>query len=409
MKAQKIKQKDTVDFYIDESQAKKVFGLLLERLARKGPPYNTAHVPQADMFLPTNLNKKTREHATFLFVLCLWMRGGVESDTAAAFLGDMYQEEPELFVPESYVHGDKEQTEAQISMVKDALRRYRLDQRVDENACGWVYNMRKLARFWGGDPRRFMDDRPDFGTLVRRIKSRRADRKSFLGEHDREGFMYFREKMVAMLAYFLMDADLVPMFYAPVPVDFHVLRVLIASEVIRVRGKSTEETIGVDFMRTTVLQLAREATEGYCRSHRVSPIALADSLWLLSRTLCRRNPGNSGYVTDSRKDPNWKGRRRFHGPKWSVEELAMPGKVESFRRSCGLCPLNGSNGTCAFNVVSGAYYVAGQLRPERLRFVPTELQAHFLDHPEFQGTEHHLIDETVRFAPIPFDDQGQEA
>ena len=84
--------------------------------------------------------------------------------------------------------------------------------------------MRKLDRFWSGDPRKLMDDKPKFKVLVKRIMGKTTRKGVFFYNIDKaQGFMYFREKMVAMIAYFLMDAKLVPMFYTPVPVDFHVI------------------------------------------------------------------------------------------------------------------------------------------------------------------------------------------
>jgi hypothetical protein len=425
-----------LEFYASKRQAKKVFDAIIKRLSEKGPPYNTAHVPQA--VLPSNMVHGSKEHAIFLFILCLWMRGGVESATATSFLKNMYEQRPDVFIPETYWNWGPDLTRKQVDRISEVLTEHRLGQRVEENALGWVYNMRKLAQFWEGDPRKLMTDRPRFNVLARRIIGKTSGKQGqFINEDNPNGFMFFREKMTAMIAYFLMDAGLVPMFYAPVPVDFHVLRLLVSNQVIRVRGKDVKETVGVDFMRNVTQRLAREMTEWYCREYQVSPVALCDALWLLSGTLCRANPGNSGYVTDDQRrlalkesrvvvnshpmldidmesngaaveaDPiqdgltgpssDITGRKRYRGLKRDADTLRKPTLVRSFEKSCGVCPLQD---TCRYNISSGAYYTAGMLLPERLRVIPPALQADFLESPGFKGSFHAPVDPTVRFAKI---------
>lgn len=427
-------------FYGDKRQALRVFDAMINRLAEKGTPYNTAHVPQADQFLPTNLEKGTREHAIFLFIICLWMRGGVESDTATTFVKALHENRPELFDP--FAYSDPNSTREQIASVAEALTEYKLGQRVNENAPGWVYNMRKLARFWNGDPRTLMSDKPRFKDLIRRIKGKTTSDEGFKNEDNPNGFMYFREKMAAMLAYFLMDAGLVGMFYTPVPVDFHVLRLCSTNLIFRIRGMKVKDMVGVDFYRPQNLRIAREITEWYCRKRRVSPVALCDALWLLSRTLCRNNPGNSGYVLDTRRqilasvkknvelktdflfeiegsvNPRMetsyelfdgpdqiKGRKRYQGLRFNAEELASPGLVRRFEHSCGLCPVSGF---CRFNISSGSYYVKGKLLAERLRFIPPQHQTDFLGHADFGEALRPAGDPSVRYSRIYLDDDVSE-
>jgi hypothetical protein len=422
-----------LQFYADRRQAKIVFDALIKRLSEKGPPYHAAHVPQAQQFLPSNMACGSREQAIFFFMLCLWMRGGVESDTASRFLKEMYEKEPGVFIPDRYWDWGPESTQNQVSYMTGILQRYRLGQRVEENAAGWVYNMRKLARFWNSDPRELMKDKPKFKVLARRIIGETGKDGAFVNEDNPNGFRFFREKMAAMIAYFLMDAGLVPMFQAPVPVDFHVLRLLVSNSVIRVRDKSIEKAVGIDFMKSRVQALARKTTEWYCKKYRISPVALCDSLWLLSRNLCRFNPGNSGYAADDKRKSVLKamrtvhddhpvldgmemdgnvnstaspdemtgleGRRRYLGLRREENALLKTTMVKSFKESCGVCPLNGF---CRYNISAAAYYTAGMLLPERLRFIPPDGQVSFLDHSAFRDTFGAPVDPTVRFAQIKF-------
>lgn len=456
-----------LQFSVSKKQALLVFDRLIERLSEKGAPYNTALVPQANHAMPVTLVEKVgkRDHAIYLFILCLWMRGGTESDTAMNFLAPLYDARPELFVPEYFIMGQDNTIPQLVREVADALNEYKLNQRVEENSVGWVYNMRKLATFWQGDPRNLMKDKPDFKTLCSRViskkkKTQKGDRAVFVDIDKPGGFMYFQEKMAGMIAYFLMDAKLVPMFYAPVPVDIHVLRILVTNGIIYPKGKrKPEDSIGIDFYREAVRAHARDITEWYCRERKVSPVALCDTLWLLSRSFCRRNPGNSGYVVDKkRKDlelerratarnsaggddlllgfgdsipdvaqqvksspeeletdtlqtelalseddaGELKGRKRYMGFRFHPADIwSTAHRVERFDKSCGRCPVQS---TCLFNITSAAYYVAGQLLPERLRLKPPAVQEDLLDHPAFCSAHNVLVDPRVRFAPIPFDE-----
>lgn len=418
-------------FYADYVQAEKVFDNLIRRLSEKGVPYDTAQVPQADHFLPRNLEKGGKQHANFLFMLCFWMRGGVESDTAAIFLAKMHEENPVLFEPQIYNQSTSKTVDL-IAMVRDELIKHRLNQRVKENAVGWVYNMRKIARHWNGDPRNLMNDKPSFDTLVSRIIGKTTSGDNLLiNEDSPNGFMFFRHKMTAMIAYFLMDFGLVPHFYTPVPVDFHVLRLLVTNLILRVEGLDVDLAIGIDFTKAEALKAARDVTEWYCRERKVSPIALCDSLWLLSRTLCRNNPGNSGYVLDIKRKQQARkartrdaqveeeilvgmesdfppsdspieisGRKRYQGLRFTFEDLMEKSRARRIEQTCGRCPVRE---TCTYNISSGHYYVGGKLVPERRRVVPSESQINFLNLEGFSSLKSKPSKAKIRFAEIHLD------
>ncbi len=420
-------------FYADRSQGKKVFDLLIERLRQKGPPYNKALVPQTVKFVPKNLERGSAAHAVYMFMLCLWMRGAVESNTTALSLKDMYEARPELFDPNLFLENGESATTEQARLIREAMLTFQLGSGINENVQGWVYNMRKLARFWHCDPRLLMNDKPEFPVLVRRLVGRTKHSKKefdFANEDRPYGFMFFREKMVAMIAYFLMDARLVPMFFAPAPIDIHVMRILTTTQVLRVEGKTAEETIGINFLRPQAQNAARDVTEWYCRKYRISPIALCDAIWLLSSNLCKHNPGNSGYVFDPIRDrkaelkrktgsehpelgleistqaqengadaaAKIKSRDRYMGLRWSAEEISdNPTLRRKFDRSCGRCP---AEKECCFNISAAGQYNGYGLIPECFRRKPKNNQHDFLHHDEFRDTFRGEIHPEVRFTKI---------
>lgn len=404
-------------FEIDYTRAKLVFHALIERLRERGAPYHAAAVPQIDANLPINMARGTVEHAIFFFAACLWMRGGTESGTAVRLLKKMFENEPNMFKPSFFADGSYFQS--YIPYVAETLKAYKLGQQIGQNAKGWIHNMRELALRWKGDPRELFRGKPSFETLCKRIiRHRMPKQKGQSGDAGYEGFMFFREKMVAMLAYFLMDSGLVPLQYVPVPVDFHVLRILVTNRIVLVKGKSLEETIGVDFLKKSVQNLARKVTLWYCKKFRISPIALCDALWLLSRTLCRNNPGNSGYVADPQRhamkyagqdslpfmndiQPTHfppRGRMRYLGMRFDDRELEK--MQPRFKASCHICPVEKF---CKFNVTSAMCYVGGKLVPERLRFVPTNgvaVQKTLFGTDTFIDAQTSPVRRDVRFAEI---------
>src|SRR4051812_45096623 len=76
-----------------------VLDLLTRRYEAKVYPYNQpgARLPQE--FLPRNMPRGGVTEAVYFMRLCTYMRGGIQSDTAAKLLSKLYYRRPELFNP----------------------------------------------------------------------------------------------------------------------------------------------------------------------------------------------------------------------------------------------------------------------------------------------------------------------
>ncbi len=268
---------------IDWNRAQYVFDTLIGAFRNKSYPYDRVFPPQIKENLPQNLVWGSREHANFLFHSCYYMRGGIQSDEAFRRLSSIYSEHPAMFNPETF---EKEPSLYDSKNIVRILQEHRLGYH-KQIAGFWIKNAHKLNLFWKGSPLSVFEKAKDYEDLCKILIAngkREADK--------RNGFHGFQYKMVSMLVYFYVDALLIDPISFPIPVDFHVLRILTANKLLVVEGMES----GMDLFKDEYKASARELTEVYCIKNAVSPVELCEALWLLSRTLCVLNPGNSSVV-----------------------------------------------------------------------------------------------------------------
>lgn len=335
-------------------RAEQVFGKMLAALAAKSFPYNVSQVPHVEDNLPKSLVRGGREEARFLFVVCFYMRGGIESDTAFISLARLYETDRRYFLDD---FSDPAQQDEWQQQLRQVLPKVGLQNRVEEVSRQWVANLAKLDHYWQGDPRMLFDGTTSFEVLCQRIVSRKNHGGEFRPEQP-QGFYGFQEKMVSMLAFFLMDTGLVPYCHLPVPVDFHVIRILVANELLTFPGTTLAQDVYGN--GKLLLAAARKLTYEYCQQNDVSYLRLCDALWLLSRYLCHRQPGNRS------KFGKRAGRRSEVFPikfGWNQRWLA------TYDGCCRVCPIEAF---CKYNVPSGNYYLQGRVLRRGLRPKPPQ-------------------------------------
>ena len=276
------------------------------------------------------------------------MRGGITSETAILALGRLYLKAPKIFIPQTFL-----QPQGKKRRVRQHLTNNGLGYNAKETARNWVENFGKLERFWDGSPALLFANVENYEDICKRIIHN--GNKS---AENPNGFYGFREKMVSMLIHFLMDAEIIPPFTFPVPVDFHVLRILVAHELLVVKGTQP----GDNLYQPAVLVAARKLTETYCRKHGVNSLRLGDALWLLSSALCRLHPGNE-TIYGKRE-----GRRTILRP--IVPDWNNPNHYNRYAQACGQCPIERS---CRHTVPAGHYYVRGELVIRGSRAKPATL------------------------------------
>lgn len=310
----------------------------------------------------------SREHALYLFILCIWMKGGIISAVAIEKLTKFYEVNPEMFLPENFL----ELTENELSWVSDWLRvelpKYGLGVNVEESRLTWIRNIRKLACYWDSDPRKifakseiraksawksYRAAKATYDTIAKILvrKSSQTPEK-FLDLPT--GFFGFQHKMVSMLIYFYVHAGIISSIPYPVPVDFHILRVLFATGVLKMQENKKERwgTRMWDY-RERFLKCAREVTLRYVVETRCDAEHFSEALWLISQVWCWQHPGNRAQVEKSTKRKARK--RRIRHPEWAWDDT----NKRRYDTTCARCPVEEF---CEWNIPSAYYYVKGVIK-----------------------------------------------
>lgn len=288
-------------YYTDTHRAEEVFDRLIEMLREDKHPFDHSEPPQVVGNMPINLDmKKERKMlALYLWASCYYMRGGIDSLVAFRRLTLIYERKKYLYDPEWFlanvdpaiVDGTIPYGPELIAKLMDGavykelskeLGAHGLGFSLKENTRFWILNAVKLAKFWGSDPLNLFAGVGVYDDLVANI----ANKKQFLLTN-KQGFLGFQEKMVSMIAYFLASTNLVDLAKIPVPVDFHVLRMMISTEIIKPAWKVK---MGEDIFSPALLAVARDVSFTYCVRRGIEMIELCDALWLYSRAMCSWHP-----------------------------------------------------------------------------------------------------------------------
>ena len=323
---------------IDEARAELVIGKLLGAFRKKEFPYGELWaLPQT--FIPEGIRSNPLTHARFLFYCCHYMRGSIKSDFAVRQLVEIWKERPDFFDPYKVIDQDP------LTDLRSYLGKF-LMYKVDEMTRFWYENSQRLVLHWKGDPRNIFVGVDTISQLHVRVTNKGTRSKHY--QQNQIGFLGFQEKMAAMLAYFLIDVGLVPEFTAPPPVDFHLIRVMLATGILY-RGENENRTMRYEHAEPQ----GRSVLEAYAHRHNVGLVELGNSLWMLSVVLCARAPGN--ISTGRMKGEHGK---KIH-PVPMVVSWDNDAHVQAYLKTCAMCPVEQD---CALNVFSGDYYQTGALR-----------------------------------------------
>lgn len=355
---------------IDWQKAESICGQLLAANKAQVFPYDT-QLPQD--FIPPEIKADPLVHARFLFYTCHYMRGTIRSDYAVKRLVELWRAEPRFFDPHEVVHMHHLEVYA-------ALKEF-LFYQASTITDYWIENSRRLTRHWSGDPRTIFKGIAEPDEMYRRIVNKPLNkgvwRKYKIEKPHEEGFLGFQEKMASMLAYFLMEAGLIEEFRASPAVDFHLIRVLLATEILVVENG---HAAGEKLLRYEhISPLGVQVLERYSREHDVSLVELGDALWMVSTALCRRAPGNT--TVDRHKG---RGGKTTKNPRPLKVDWRKAGHVERYRGSCGSCPVLEA---CRWHVFSGTYYEEGEF----------SMRSH-IRLPDFLRTQP-LLPDLPRYAP----------
>ncbi len=285
---------------------------------QKGYPYNRPDAVLPQDFVPPRLVRGGREEALYFFYLCIYMRMQ-QSNVAARKMAEIY--DMELW---EYSHGGNIFEPADAArmdpvQVGEFMRANGLGQFYKTNPGYWVQNSAMLMQEWDGDPRNMFANIRTYEDALKHVRK----------------FRGFDKKMTSMILYFMMDVGLMEPFIFPIPVDFHVQRIAAETDSVTwpygVQPGITNDRLG---------DLLRPFFQDYAEEHGVSPLRLADVLWLHGSLMCEDNPGNRTHAGEYNARST---HIQPHHVTWKRAEVA------SFMRSCAQCPVRK---LCTTNVPS---------------------------------------------------------
>lgn len=317
---------------------------LIEVRERNEFPYglDAAMLPQDERNMPPSLPRGGREHANWLFAGCGYMRGGIKSTTAFKSLSKIYAKEPELFDPYNLQHDDP----ARITVL---LQENGLAFNAEFVGRAWVENARRMVELYDGDPTRIFDGSKKYEDIVAKVKNNGRGK----------GFLGFREKMTSMIAYYLMEAEIMPYFDFPLPVDIHVLRVSASNEIITFENLPKDGNI----LSERTLDMLRRMYHDFSVTHGTSQLDVCNAVWSLSSSICGEQPGN--IMKEPGRKEGRQGRSTHIIP--TTIDARNQQQIARYKRTCLHCPVER---TCEHNMPSKEYNVkARAVLSDRVRFV----------------------------------------
>ena len=326
-------------FVVDAERAEQVLDAILDRYKRGAYPYNVRSSMLDEFELPKRLKRGGEAEARFWFFACMLMRGGIDSDTGLKILVRLYDQTmvkggPKPFNPSSA----RKMNPVELTKLLELNGKAEQENKPHRFAIDWI------------DCAQLICDRYDGKVLniVERINNY-EDVVSIVLNLQGGGFPGFQYKMVSMICFFWIEAGLLEPFPYPPPVDFHLIRVAVATRIVyRTKDQKILVVRSGELIR---LQAAlRMMYLDYIIASGVSTNDLADALWLHSRMMCRFNPGNKTTKGE------YAARQTKITP--HVVDLAHSSDQRKFEKSCKRCPVRQK---CLLNVPSAYYYTLGRI------------------------------------------------
>ncbi len=276
--------------------------------------------------------KSDRQRANWLFYNVLPMRGGIMSEDPFKVFWEIRQNYPDLFDPELvYRKWNVDQiakairlTLAYVFKLNNLPRGYK----IDEHARNWYLNSINLYRDWDNDIRNVFKGVTDFEQAFARIDYKKA----------KAGFKGMRRKIFALLTIWLQEKGFIPIFPTSIPVDFHALRILLATQIIQQtswdqifvpKEKHPKQLAGKTVIRTReqLIDLITWWSQKFIWQNNFSHLNINPALWVLSRSFC-----SEAFQNTSQKN----GKRYFEAEELGKNPYLWP---KNYKDPCSLCPL----------------------------------------------------------------------
>ena len=338
---------------VDKEAGFHVFDTIVERWKAEPKmfPYDHPRAIIPQNLIPNSVRDNVETLCNFYFYVCLYMRGNIESIQAFRGLIAMYEKHPDFFDP-LFAQGLSQE------VLQPILARY-VGRDSFKVSGFWIENSRRLTRNWNASTKKLFAGIRSFNEGVRRIKNKLTKRdlmKANETDGRGEGFQGFQEKMVSMLIYFMdWEGLLKHNFLYPTPADFHNFRLGFGLGIMKL--KPFQESVRVS---DRISKPWRNLTMRYLRARRetVTPVELADAIWLFSLAICSESP----LTTYHEKEKTFSNEYGMFDEELLPQTTAPPHMDPKLKgriaRTCLSCPVISR---CRFAVPAYPYYQNGLL------------------------------------------------
>lgn len=322
-------------------------GDLMEAYYAPRYPYidNVMDGPEKTKNLPLKLKRGGIEEVNYLFNLCYFMLGALDSMTISGQFSKLYEAHADTLFDMKVV------AEMDPAVVATMLAGEDIKVRASSIAVSWVTNAQRINARYDGDIRlAFKQTDGDWRKLYEALVASKV-------QSDDRGLIGYGKKIASMLAYFLMKNGLVDYFHMPPQVDFHVRRVFWSTNLaLPIAADGQAINVLTLHQANKYSDVIRPLLVNYVVETNIPWTHVSECLWTHSRVLCSLSPSNK--VTSDND-----------GPPYQEEILWTPNQVERYERSCGMCPIEPR---CTNAIPSGYpyYQPAPRLRNHGPRQVP---------------------------------------
>jgi hypothetical protein len=321
--------KESPRVIIDEDVARVVFYALAQAWINRVGVFGRGNNLMPQFSIPEMRDIKKDDLPAFYFFSVLNMRGPIVSEVVFYLHLILYRLNPLIFRP-----GQLEPQE-----LKSFLKEHISDNaglRKTATITAWVNNYTFIAEKFNGNILGIFDGVKDFNDAVAHLRLN--------GNKKEAGVDGMNIKLFSLFVYYMHEWNLVPFFPAPIPVDFHALRILRATEVIsfdqeKVLLKAPKRCsefligkVGVEISPEKMVNPIMFWMVDFLPKIGVSHMDLCRATWNLGRELCNRNRQNS---LSFRKSKN-----------------------TSMSDNCFICPIKMY---CKFSISGNPYFRARQL------------------------------------------------
>lgn len=279
-----------MDICFNEERAEKVFRVLDECYRQKRGLYQEVVLPQNQRPLPS---RNQFEIAHWFFFAAHFMRGGVVNDTQFDFLWHLFRDFPDFYNP-TEIHANwppAKIAEGALRVVASKINTNGrgvagvLGFKMEEHLAHLHCNAGILRHYWGGNILNVFAGALNFEEAFARIDKKRNPK----------GFSGIRRKIFALLTIWLQEAKIIDFFPAPIPVDFHAMRIFLQTGLVKNGGilpinKNERYPFleGIPGRRVTeaFVNSIAQWTQSFLAKLGIAHTTINPACWILGRELC---------------------------------------------------------------------------------------------------------------------------